>query len=409
LAPAGAGHPIGDLRIQLSPTVGTVWLTLGMLRSLLKKLEPRVRFLMAIEPGANVEALHELLDEMPRSRGRIRLLEMGIATIFAQDNARPAQTEDGRPVLLLPREFGSGHRAGDALRDEMVRTLGVEPKRSQLFWEGGNLVSDDVRCLIGADTIAQNVARLGLTAAEVGELFTAELGCEVLVMGDPGASRYDLHSHRVTQSGQASFHLDLDVSLLGRFARLKKPRALVADPAAGLDFMPEILKVDRLFAGHFLPSARVRDRVANEFEWYGRERHPKLLAYAETLERAGYTVVGMPDLRVDDGENVFGRVNLDFGYCNVLPGSRRGVPSVYYTPWGIDAFDRAAERQMREAGAEPIRVCSPAISNALMLLRGGLHCFCGTMPAQSMTPLVNPPRRTLRPAPPSACARAPRW
>ena len=43
----------------------------------------------------------------------------------------------------------------------------------------------------------------------------------------------------------------------------------------------------------------------------------------------------MPDLRIDPDENVFASTNLDFANCNVLPGLRRGQPSVHYLPLAI--------------------------------------------------------------------------
>ena len=99
-------------------------------------------------------------------------------------------------------------------------------------------------------------------------------------------------------------------------------------------------------------------------------RHPQLLAYAATLEQLGYRVFGMPDLRIDPVENVFGSTNLDFGYCNVLPGLRRGRPAVRCS-WGIPAGSgRGCTIAIRRRRAGPH--CNPAVANALMLLHGGL-------------------------------------
>ena len=86
----------------------------------------------------------------------------------------------------------------------------------------------------------------------------------------------------------------------------------------------------------------------------------------------------MPDLRIDPLENVFASTNLDFGYCNILPGIRDGRPAAHYLPWGIPALDKAAARCFQDAGLEPVRIATPRVANALMRLHGG-HCFCGAL------------------------------
>lgn len=78
---------------------------------------------------------------------------------------------------------------------------------------------------IGADTVAENVTRLGLTRDEVVQIFAAELGWPVTVLGDAACDRFDHGRNGVNRSGQASYHVDLDVALLGR-TRAKGPAAL---------------------------------------------------------------------------------------------------------------------------------------------------------------------------------------
>jgi len=91
-------------------------------------------------------------------------------------------------------------------------------------------------------------------------------------------------------------------------------------------------------------------------------------------------VVGVPDVRVAPGENVFGRVNLDFSYCNVLPGRWRDQPAVHYLPWGIRGLDNAADGCLRKARVEPVRLSvGGQLANAIMSLAGGLHCVCGSL------------------------------
>jgi hypothetical protein len=96
------------------------------------------------------------------------------------------------------------------------------------------------------------MTRLGLTRQEVLHSFEAELGAKVTPIGDISRARFDIASDGMAPSGQASFHLDLDISLLGVFGRNRHPRALVADAARGLDVLPAVLAHSRLFPDQFV-------------------------------------------------------------------------------------------------------------------------------------------------------------
>jgi hypothetical protein len=76
--------------------------------------------------------------------------------------------------------------------------------------------------------------------------------------------------------------------------------------------------------------------------------------------------------------DVFKRVNLDFGYCNVLPGLRHGRPAVHYFRSGIRSLDGGAAARIQRAGVDAVPVSTPDVASALMLLQGGLHCCCGS-------------------------------
>jgi hypothetical protein len=382
LAPAGASVPLGTLRLQLSPSAGTIPYALTLLRHLLGALDPATRFVVVVEPGANLEALGQLADRfLAGARPRVRFVAMRTITVFAQDNARAARGARGEPALLVPRGFRAADlRAEDEIDPaEAERAFGVPVRRSRLYWEGGNVVHDEERCFIGVDTIAENVARLGLTADEVAGLFEAEFGLPVTLLGRLAAARFDARDERIATSGQASFHVDLDVAMLGLVGRARRPRALVADAARGLDFADDVLATRRMVEKHFLPAEAIRRHVRAEYEAYAAERHPRLLEYAETLTGAGRRIIGVPDLRLDPAMDVFKRVNFDFGYCNVLPGLRHGRPAVHYFRSGIRALDADAAARIGLAGVQAVPVSTPDIASALMLLQGGLHCCCGSL------------------------------
>ena len=161
----------------------------------------------------------------------------------------------------------------------------------------------------------------GSSHDEVLELLSGEFGMPVAALGRAAASRFDPLDARQCQSGQASFHLDLDIALLGLYGRGRRPRALVADAARGLEFADDVLRVRRFTEGHFLPPRDIRRHLRAEYDASAEARHPQLLEYAAELAAHGYSVVGVPDLRIDPRMDVFRRVNLDFGFCNVLPGA----------------------------------------------------------------------------------------
>lgn len=382
VAPSGAAVPLGTLRLQLSPARGTVPYALLLLRALLRRLDPSVHFVVVVEPGADIEALSRLAVRFhPTAEARVRFVPMRCITVFAQDNARAMRDEHGNPVLFVPREFRAGEaRADDELDPAAAeRAFGIPVRRSRLYWEGGNVVHDEERCFVGIDTVAENSARLGLSHGEVVDLLSAEFGVQVSPLGRAKTARFDPADEAHCVSGQSSFHVDLDVALLGRVGRARRPRALVADSARGLRFVDDVLAMRRLTEGHFLPAREIRRYLRAEYDASAETRHPLLLEYAASLADAGYAVVGVPDLRIDPKMDVYQRVNLDFGYCNVLPGLHRTRPAVHHFVSGVRTLDREAAKRIRLSGVEPVAVSTAEVASALMRLQGGLHCCCGSL------------------------------
>ena len=376
LVPDGAGHPLAALRLQLSAAWGGSAIVLGVLRELARHLHPTPRVVVLIDPET---------EGLPvRRRGRVTFARVDFGTIFARDNAVAARDGRGRGVLLVPRALRTEWNSGVEPLDARAawRRLGLRVVRSRLYWHGGNVLFDGNSLAVGADAIAENVTRLGLTADEVVTLLAAELGREVVVLGSPRSARFDHERNRVAPSGQASYHVDLDVALLGRTGTDGRPTALVADPRRGLALLSAVLAHPAVTASPHLSAARARAVLAREYRAAAREREPMLRAYRERLERRGYRVVGVPELRLREGRNdTVGLRPLDFVYCNVLPGLNRGRPAVHYLPWGIGALDAAAERCFREAGVVPIRLArTPELASAMMRRAAGLRCFCGAMP-----------------------------
>ncbi len=124
-------------------------------------------------------------------------------------------------------------------------------------------------------------------------------------------------------------------------------------------------------------------KVVDAIERVAAERQPRLERYRRQLERLGYRVIGLPELRVDSERRTVGLGNMDFTSCNALPASRRGRPAVFYLPWGIRALDALAARQWRAAGVQPVALSAFApLAHGMMELAAGLHCFVGPLPTR---------------------------
>ncbi len=378
--PEAAGRPLGPVRLQVSAAWGGTAIVLGLLRGLTRRLDPTLRVVVLVDPETDVRAVRRLA----RPRRRVAFARVDFGTIFARDNALAARDGRARPTLLVPRALRTEWNSAvpPLAVGAASRRLGVRVVRSRLYWHGGNILFDGECLAVGADTIAENVSRLGLVAAEVRALLAAELGREVLVLGVPGGARFDHDRNRLVPSGQASYHVDLDVALLGRTSDDGRPTALVADPRRGLAVLPAVIAHRSVAASPHLSVSRARDEIAREYRVAAREREPVLRGYRERLVRRGYRVVGVPELRTREGRDPgVGLRPLDLVYCNVLPGLHRGRPAVHYLPWGIPALDAAAEQCFRAAGARPVRVTgAPDLARAMMQRAAGLRCFCGTMP-----------------------------
>jgi hypothetical protein len=397
LLPESCARPIGALRLQVSPAAGPVAIAATMLGDLRRTLDPAVRIVTLLDPDTDAREIRRLARVVVGRPRRMQFQTVDFASVFARDNAMAAHDLRGRPVLVIPRAFritlGDDVRPLDAAA--ATRRLGVRVVWSRLYWHGGNILFDGETLAIGADTIAENTTRLGLARHEVIAILSAELGHPVTVLGDAAEGRFDHDRNRMTSSGQASYHVDLDVALLGRTPRHDKT-ALVADLGLGLDLLPAALERGDRFGPPYLSSAKAKALIAREYRRTARRHGPVLEAYSRSLASSGYRVVRVPQLQTRETENgVGGLPGQDVVYCNVLPGLNRGRPSVHYAPWGVPRLDAAAEQAFLDAGVQPVRVSrTPYLASAMMSLAAGLRCFCGTFPLAARSGLPATRRRT---------------
>ena len=382
LTPESARRPIGAVRLHLSTTAGAVPLAITLLAELRRRFDSSTRLVVLIEPDADRRLLQRAAGEALGAPSRVRFVRAEFNTIYARDNALAATDRSGRPVLLVPRKLRDPLAGDDYPLDRRAvsRQLKVRVVSSRFHWQGGNILFDGETLAIGADAIAENAARLGLTADEVTLGLEAEFGRSLTVLGDPAARRLEVNRNRMTGSGQASYHIDLDVALLGRPDRSGPPVAIVADGRPTLKLLPSLIAGNRLPRPPYLSRSRARVRMMHEYQTAARLRAPSLGAYRDTLRRRGYRIVDMPELRTRDvHEDVTGLQSLV--YCNVVPGSNRGRAAVHYLPWDIPALDEIAERGYADAGVKRVRVARTAyLATAMMERAAGLRCFCGVMP-----------------------------
>jgi hypothetical protein len=377
-----AADPIGAARLHLAPATGTTSIIFYLLRGLQRCVSPAAELVVLVEPDADLDAITRLAATTLEMRPSLRFVPADFGTIFARDNALAARDRRGRPVLILPRALRTPtDGAVDAMDARSVsRRLGVRVVTSHLYWHGGNLLFDGITMAVGADTIAENRTRLGLTDDEVVRVFAAERGAPVTVLGASVKGRFDAARNRVVPSAQATYHIDLDVVLLGRVRADRPPVALVADSALGLPHAGAVLSRP---SASLRPLQRTNAFLRAEYKKAAERREPVLASYRGTLRDRGYTIVGVPELRTrgrtDDLVGVGGE---DVSYCNGLTGAHAGKPAFYYVPWGVAALDAAAQHAMRTAGLQPIALSpAPALARAMMERSAGLRCFCGAMPA----------------------------
>ncbi|MFA7481010.1 MAG: hypothetical protein WC314_10945 [Vulcanimicrobiota bacterium] len=379
LAPESCRHPCSVLRLQLGQDA-PVSIGLRILRALLQALPPSISFCILVKPGFDEKSTRNFLSRFPGyARDRISFFPHGHQTLFAQDNGRLATAPGGTRVLLTPGHL-SAHRPGDALLTGPLPLI-----RSRLHWEGGNLLCDGHFVFVGANAVAANMRGLGLTEAQVVSAFACEMGYPVQVLGDVSAARNailkgerGLAVAHAVDGGQADFHIDLDCCLLGEDEK-KQPRVALADPELGLDYLHSLLGLDHLFEGHSLDPTSARTLFRRSLEDSVARRTPLLAQYAEVFEKAGYRVVRIPDIRLVSDFNYLARVNTTFSYCNALPLSLEGRPTVALLACGFPHLEAEVERIYADLGVDVLKLGDRTMAEDLLSMRGGLHCFCSAM------------------------------
>ena len=294
---------------------------------------------------------------------RVRFVDLPYTnpiTIWTQDPFLVLTGPGEEITLLTSKEF---ERADDRLMAEVIAKhggSGYRVKASGLFFEGGNIVSDQEHILIGANTIRRNAVELGVAESEVVVRFEEELGRQVLVVGP---------------FPQPIAHIDMMMTPLGG------RRIALADPAAGAriasaalanapgsvaDFErwveehffgnPAIKEVTGLHGPITTPEVRGRTKAMIE---QSLKIAPTLDGIARSLEDYGYQVARIPFLfggpdedpdAADDKDAVMRAAYPMLTYNNVLVEDDVDGKVVYLPRYGWQAFDDAARQAWAAMG-----------------------------------------------------------
>lgn len=371
---------VRKVRVQLTQDA-PVCVGLKALMAWVRAFGETIETVVTVKPGARVDTLSSLLGEtLGESSARISFWRQGHQTLFAQDSAKLVRHREEGEALWVPTQ-GSSHRPGDQMQPGLLPLVA-----SKLAWEGGNILSDGHRLLVGANSVATNMRALGLSDSQVMKLFQDETGLEPLVLGDlqmalesMAWSQSGYAVPHVVDGGQADFHLDVDCCLLGPVGVDGAPVALVADAEAGLAFLDEVLAQDALFEGHFVSPARARKLYWELLERSAERRVEILSGYVATLKSAGYQVARVPDQRLVAEHNYLARKNFFYGYCNAFLLQHRGRATAALLPLGLQGMEARVEDLYREFGVEVHWVGDSETGQEMAAMRGGLHCFCSKL------------------------------
>jgi len=297
-------------------------------------------------------------------------------TMWTQDPFLVLKNPGAEPAteLLMSKTF---ERSGDSVMAGYVaERSGYRLQASELYFEGGNVVSDDDFILIGANTIRYNAIELNISEAEVVNRFQDELGRQVLVIGP---------------YPQPIAHIDMMMTPLGG------GRMLVGDSFAGARIATDALRNDpqsvtafeRWCETHFFGHPAITEihgrdgEVIAAPEIRGKTREivarsqaigPALDGIAEALEGYGYKVERIPLLdggpetrisKVGEANNTAAYPMLT--YNNVLLTDT----DVYLPSYGWAEMDRAAQDRWQTLGFKPRPIEGLAIS---AMYGGALRC-----------------------------------
>jgi len=310
---------------------------------------------------------------------RVNFIELPFSnsiTIWPQDPFLVLKGED-KTVLLAPKDFD---RAQDNIMPgKLAERYGYELRLSELFFEGGNIVSDGAFVFIGENTIRRNASSSGFDEIDSVLQFQKELGRQVLVIGP---------------YPQPVAHIDMILTPLGN------KKLAIADSFEGARLAEEELEespavvhnfersCQKQFFGHPLiktvlggdgEEKSAPDLSGKTVEMIEKSKliAPILDGIADSMRNFGYEIVRIPFLfggpesrgDTDDSEIVASYPMLS--YNNVLLEDLEDGKMAYIPKYGWDKIDGAAKTAWENAGYKTQAIDGLTVS---AMYGGALRC-----------------------------------
>lgn len=356
---ADTGGPIGQVVISVNSARNAALRNAALISNIVNGLPAGTHFGIITNDR---DAFTVARNPWPERISFIELPANNPITIWTQDPFLVLHNAAGDVRLLTPREFD---RAGDrAMAAEVAARYGYDVMESKLFFEGGNIVSDEQHVFIGANTIRYNANRWVLTEAQIVGLFEKELGRKVLVVGP---------------LPQPIGHIDMMMTPLG------DRRIALADTAAGAAIVGELLANDagaierfetsteasffgapgirtlKLLDGRTLTAPALGGRTA-AMVTASESMAPVLDGIAAALQSHGYEVVRIPMLYggpeseapagtpAEEAEAGSAVTYPMLTYNNVLIEHAESTATVYAPVYGLAELDEAAAAAWQALG-----------------------------------------------------------
>ena len=367
------GRPISSYVLSVNSARRAALRNAGVVSAIVNALSDSAQVFIITNDRAAFTILHNPWPD------RVRFIELPLdnsITIWPQDPFLVLDGGAASGTILASKDF---QRAADsAMAGPIAKASGYRLQYSELFFEGGNIVSDSENVFIGGNTVRHNALQLNMHEAEVVLAFQEELGRKAFVIGPVP---------------QPVGHIDMILTPLG------EGRVALADAKLGIALAEkqvsqdpeEVEKFERycraFFFGHpLINRVQVKDGDTLEApEVLGRTKEmikksrdiaPVLDGIAGALKSHGFIVERVPFLyggpeASQSKESKVKPVYPMITYNNVLIEEEGGLGMVYLPSYGWEAMDAAGERTWQELGFKTRLVKGLAIS---AMYGGALRC-----------------------------------
>lgn len=299
-------------------------------KSFLRQIEPDTRIFIVCENAGQVKDIQTILEDWQiRNPQRIKIInaEREI-TVWARDRFVVKAAKDNlrkRIVVLpsLPRSEGQ-----DRLNDKKVPEIiakangeNIEARKSDLFFEGGNIVTSDKHLFTGYSTVIDHERD---SDEEIISRLEQEFGKKVVVVGSPEESEPDEH---------------IDMYLTPISDRV----VLLGDPSLGTKILAEQRNKTVQFQEDLQSAYELLYREDQE-DTDAEEILSSYTHVKKQLESMGFKVERIPIVHVDWDKVIT--------YNNVLMETRKGKRIVYMPVYGIKELDTTARKKYESLGFE---------------------------------------------------------